>query len=144
MTMELKMNKINALQDILGKRVATRLSESAESLPHDVLERLKAGRMNALQMRKVAAVKTSNAASRFSGGTALQMGLHSGGGWGPLASLIPLLALIVGLMAITVLQDDYLVQELADVDTELLTDDLPPSAYTDPGFAQFLHLHQGN
>jgi hypothetical protein len=28
--------------------------------------------------------------------------------------------------------------ELAEVDTALLTDDLPPSAYADPGFVQFL------
>ena len=28
--------------------------------------------------------------------------------------------------------------EVAEVDAAILTDDLPPSAYTDPGFAQFL------
>jgi hypothetical protein len=29
-------------------------------------------------------------------------------------------------------------QELAEVDTAILTDELPPNAYTDAGFAQFL------
>jgi hypothetical protein len=28
--------------------------------------------------------------------------------------------------------------EIAAVDAELLTDELPPAAYTDPGFLQFL------
>ena len=29
-------------------------------------------------------------------------------------------------------------QELAEIDTALLVDDLPPAAYSDPGFVQFL------
>jgi len=35
-------------------------------------------------------------------------------------------------------QDGIRISEIADVDTELLTDDLPPAAYTDPGFTQYL------
>ena len=135
---------MNAQHDILGKRFADRLSESAVSLPHDVLERLKAARMNALQMRKVANCKTASTVTLLGHGTILQLGSRINDISGRLASLIPLLALVVGLMAISTLQDDYFMQELADVDTELLTDDLPPSAYTDPGFTHFLHLHQGN
>ncbi|MGI9133334.1 MAG: DUF3619 family protein, partial [Rhodoferax sp.] len=54
------------------------------------------------------------------------------------ASLLPLLALIAGLLTIGFLQDQRRAREVAEVDAELLTDELPPSAYTDPGFAQFL------
>ena len=37
------------------------------------------------------------------------------------------------------MQVDNRANELAaEVDAALLTDDLPPAAYTDPGFAQFL------
>jgi hypothetical protein len=43
-----------------------------------------------------------------------------------------------GLIVITTLQEDNRTDELAEVDAALLTDDLPPAAYTDPGFAQFL------
>ena len=41
-------------------------------------------------------------------------------------------------MAIELIQDDFWADEVASVDAELLTDELPPSAYTDPGFAQYL------
>jgi hypothetical protein len=34
--------------------------------------------------------------------------------------------------------DDDRANELAEVDSALLIDDLPPAAYADPGFLQFL------
>jgi hypothetical protein len=48
------------------------------------------------------------------------------------------LALVAGLLAIDVLQEQNRADELAEVDAELLTDDLPPEAFTDPGFMRFL------
>jgi len=44
----------------------------------------------------------------------------------------------VGLLTINSLQKDNFVLELAEVDSALLTDDLPPDAFSDPGFVQFL------
>jgi hypothetical protein len=35
-------------------------------------------------------------------------------------------------------QNEHRAHEVAEVDAALLTDDLPPSAYADPGFIQFL------
>jgi hypothetical protein len=35
-------------------------------------------------------------------------------------------------------QEQRRVDELAEVDVELLADDLPPAAFTDPGFVHFL------
>jgi hypothetical protein len=61
--------------------------------------------------------------------------------WNRIASLLPLLALIAGLIAIAVVAEDDRVKELADIDAQLLTDELPPDAYTDPGFAQFLRTN---
>jgi hypothetical protein len=61
-----------------------------------------------------------------------------GGWWTRIGSVIPLIALVAGLIVITTLQEDNRANELAEVDAALLTDDLPPAAYTDPGFAQFL------
>ena len=43
-----------------------------------------------------------------------------------------------GLVVINFSQDAYSTAEVAEVDAALLTDDLPPSAYADPGFVQFL------
>ena len=56
---------------------------------------------------------------------------------------LPLLALVAGLIAISVIQNDNRANELAEIDAALLTDDLPPTAYTDPGFAQFLKSNAG-
>jgi hypothetical protein len=46
--------------------------------------------------------------------------------------------LLAGLITIHVLQNDLRASELAEIDSALLTDDLPPAAYTDPGFLKFL------
>jgi hypothetical protein len=54
-----------------------------------------------------------------------------------------LLALVLGLIAINTIQNDDNANELAEIDAALLTDDLPPAAYTDPGFAQFLKMNSG-
>jgi hypothetical protein len=46
--------------------------------------------------------------------------------------------LAAGLVTIHVVQNDRRASEVAEVDEAILTDDLPPSAYADPGFAQYL------
>ncbi len=58
--------------------------------------------------------------------------------WRALVSAIPLTALAVGLVVINVSQEEKGMNEVAEVDAALLTDDLPPSAYADPGFLQYL------
>jgi hypothetical protein len=42
------------------------------------------------------------------------------------------------LATIHAFQNEYRANEIAQVDAELLIDDLPPAAYTDPGFLVFL------
>ena len=49
-----------------------------------------------------------------------------------------MIALVAGLITVSVMQEENRASELAEIDSALLTDDLPPAAYTDPGFAQFL------
>ena len=75
------------------------------------------------------------AGAHNAGGT---LGANSPGFWTRASALLPLLALVLGLMAIGVMQDQERAFELAEVDAELLTADLPPTAYTDPGFLQYL------
>ena len=55
-----------------------------------------------------------------------------------MVSAVPLLALVVGLVVINMAQDERAANDVAEVDAALLTDDLPPAAYSDPGFVQFL------
>jgi hypothetical protein len=58
--------------------------------------------------------------------------------WSRLGSALPLIALLLGLATIHIFQNEFRANEIAQVDAELLTDDLPPSAYTDPGVLVFL------
>jgi len=69
----------------------------------------------------------------------LAWGGEPGWGW-RLATLAPLIALVAGLVLIQIQHDDDQISAAAEVDAALLADDLPPAAYTDAGFAEFLRL----
>jgi len=131
------------IQEAVARAITSRLNESANALPHDISERLKVARMQALAKRKLVAEAVSDSVVLAQAGQAT-MGMRSGfRNWmTQLGSWLPLLALITGMVVIGIAQDDWTAQEIADVDTELLTDALPPAAYTDPGFAQFLRNNQ--
>lgn len=124
--------------DNLGRNIAARLRDGTDNLPNDISERLKAARMQALAKRKVIKLELATGVASQSDTLALHLNGDDRSLWNRIASLLPLFALVVGLMIISVMQDQWRAQELADIDTELLTDDLPPSAYTDPGFVHFL------
>jgi hypothetical protein len=123
-------------QDQFGRRVAARLDAAAEDLPRDIGERLRAARMQALARRKTEPLPARSVS--VSGGQAMLGGDERPGLWHRLASAIPLVALAAGLVTIYVVQNEHRAREVAEVDAQLLTDDLPPAAYTDPGFVQFL------
>lgn len=136
----LDARQIDNYQDRVGRALAARLSDSTNDLPNDISERLKAARMQALAKRKVVKLQTATAVQAHGGAATLNLGEDSGNSlWNRLGSLIPLLALIVGLLAIAAMQEQKFAKEVADVDVELLADELPPSAYTDPGFVHFLN-----
>lgn len=123
-----------ALEEQFGRRVAARLSAGNLNLPHDLGERLRVARGQALAHRKL--VRELRAAPTVvSNGRTATLGASW---WTRIGSVVPLIALVAGLIVISVMQEDNRANELAEVDSALLTDDLPPAAYTDPGFAQFL------
>lgn len=132
-------------QDQFGFKLAARLSSGSSDLPHDISERLRVARQQAVTQRKrtqlVASTKSATAV--YGSGTTASMSFDDEGLnlWNQLASFLPLIALVFGLIAISVIQNDLRAHELAEVDAALLIDDLPPAAYADAGFAQFLKLH---
>ena len=129
------------LQNRFGQRITARLSAGSTELPHDLSERLRIARQQAVAMRKPEFLpqrKLVSATGVFVQGNSLSRGDEGLNLWSRLASAFPVVALVVGLVAIHVIQNDYRAQEVAEVDTALLTDALPPAAYTDPGFLQFL------
>ena len=123
------------LMDQFGARIASQLDDAAQQLPRDVSERLRAARTQALANRRVSEAAAAPAVFVQGGSAVLGGGL---GFWGRAASWLPLVALTVGLLGIGSLQEQIRTSEIAEVDAELLTSDLPTTAYTDPGFAQYL------
>lgn len=128
-------------QDEFGLRIAARLNSASLELPHDISERLRAARTRAVaaRLKPQTRLQTSTAAIHQNGAALLNFGGDEGLNiWSRLASLLPLIALIAGLALIQNIMDDDRANELAEIDSALLVDDLPPAAYADPGFLQFL------
>ncbi|MDO5625236.1 MAG: DUF3619 family protein [Pseudomonadota bacterium] len=128
---------IDTLQNRLGLRMAARLSAGTNALPHDITERLRAARQQALARRRqpAAAARLAPAAARGAPAHLREDGL---GFWGRIASAALVVAMVAGLVTIHSVQGGGRATEVADVDAALLTDDLPPAAYADPGFLQYL------
>jgi hypothetical protein len=139
---------LETLEARLGYKMAAHLARSAESLPHDVQERLKAARHQALARRKKAAAPAAapSAAPAVVGMSASGAAtLGSGGdlpGW--LQSLlyaVPAVVLVIGFWGVHATvqerQQAQLIAQVADIDAEMLADELPPVAYLESGFSTF-------
>ena len=138
----LDLHQIDNYQDRFGRNVAARLSETSQGISPDISERLKAARMLALSKRKVVKLQTASNINTNGSAATLNSGDADNGLWNRLGSIIPLLALVAGLLAIAVIQEQRVTKEIADVDVELLADDLPPAAFTDPGFVRYLSTNR--
>ncbi len=128
---------IEARQARFALRIVSDLSERAERLPHDLSERLRVARDQAVdrarQQRRGHVVATTTLGA--SGGTLAMGGTPL---WVRMASVLPLMLLLLGLFLIQQLHERAEIDAAADVDAALLADELPPEAYGDPGFVAFL------
>lgn len=132
-------NRADILQDRFAHKAVAYLSMGSSEMSHDVSERLRAAREQAVAKRKIARIQTAASTVNLGGSAALTWGSSDGlGWWGRIGSVMPLIALVVGMLTINSIQNDNRAQEVAEVDAALLTDDLPPAAFSDPGFVQFL------
>lgn len=166
------------LEARLAMRLSARLDEGAQQLPHDISERLRVARKQALQaardgrLKAVTAVELASATSAVmtttvelagTGGQSAGMDLplwrepeqardpkHGrklddaplSWGW-RLALVIPVAALLAGLWGIHRYQAQEQVDATTAVDMGILTDELPPDAYSDPGFEAYLSSDTG-
>lgn len=132
----------DARMDRFARKVARHLDDASDTLPYDISERLRAARVQAVAQRKRAALAPQLAPSLLHNGASTLVlgkgGSERGGWWNALVSAIPLIALVAGLVMIDIAQDESVLSEVVEIDAALLTDDLPPAAYADPGFVQFL------
>lgn len=127
---------VETLEGRLALKLAGVLSESTHQLPHDITERLRIARETALKTRRPETQAVSGWQSQGSSAV-LKGGPSTGSRW---MAWLPLLVLAFGLYLI---QHEHLrsqVSAAADVDALLLADDLPPDAYSDAGFLEFLKL----
>ena len=126
-------------QDLLGKRIAKMLDDNTD-LSYEVTERLRAARTRALSLRRIAQpqLQTAQEIQTQNGFALLKFPSQIQWFFQTFGSLIPLLGLVAGLILINEFHNDQSALELAEIDSALLTDDLPPNAYTDPSFLDYL------
>lgn len=125
--------------DLWGEYYCAQLTLRSPKLPHDISERLRMSRHLALAQRKpVLQVRNAKLIQANGSNSLTSTSDEHLGFWNILASALPLVALVAGLMAIQWIQQDNFTSEIAAIDSALLTDELPPDAYTDAGFTQFL------
>lgn len=125
-----------ALEARFGLRVAQTLNE--RELGHDIEQRLKVARQQAMARAAAArTAQTSAASSTARAGSALVL---SGGWrwWSRVAAFAPLLVLALGLFLIEHIDDSERIRAAVEIDAVLLSDSVPPKAYTDPGFTEYL------
>ena len=124
--------------DRMGQSLAGLLTAASSELSHDLTERLRVARQQALAVRKPEAAPSYQLVAQGSSLTLAGSPSEGLGLWSILGSALPLLALVTGLVAVQWLDRERIVSELAEIDAALLVDDLPPAAYSDPGFMQFM------
>jgi hypothetical protein len=132
--------RAQALADQFGRAVARRLDAGTQEMDYAAGERLRAARVRALALRK----QEETAPVVVGRGGAATLGFGERSWFNRIASVLPLVVLAAGLVLIYSVQAERRASELAEVDAALLTDDLPPAAYADPGFVQFLKTGGGN
>jgi hypothetical protein len=121
--------------DQFGLATAALLRHGSQSMPAGIKDRLYAARLKALSVKKPEKVRTqqhvlANTTGNWSSG--------SRSFWDNVGWVAPLVVLVFGLIGIAQWQQDSRINDIADVDAALLTDDVPPDAYADSGFIQFL------
>lgn len=129
----------SSAQDLLGKRISKMLDDNTD-LSYEVTERLRAARTRALSLRRIAQpqLQTAQEIQTQNGFALLKFPSQIQWFFQTFGSLIPLLGLVAGLILINEFHNDQSALELAEIDSALLTDDLPPNAYTDPSFLDYL------
>jgi len=126
-----------AMEARVALRIAGRLSQRADALPYDIGERLRVARLRAVDRARELRKLSTAPAQHLQGGGLIAMSAPPSW-WLRLASLAPLALLLAGLLMIQQTYLDQQIRAAAEIDEAILTDELPPQAYSDPGFAEFL------
>lgn len=126
---------MNAQEKDFAYKVRHALNERLDDLPQGVEARLaKARSLAVARKRKHEPVHVAVPGRVFTGATG---GMFGNTSW--LGNLgLPALVLALGLMGIFHYEQQRQIRETAAVDMAMLSDELPPAAYTDMGFSAYL------
>lgn len=136
-------------RDALEARFALRVVAALDDrgVPHDIEQRLRIAR----ELAGARARATRSTAARSAGAVAFETGelalrggpAGDGASWKTHLAVVGLvLALVMGLWAIDSGNTRAQIDAAADIDAALLADDLPPKAYIDAGFREFVRSPQ--
>jgi predicted ATPase len=125
-------------------KVRRALDEQITALPESTTNRLSAARKLAIARKKPESVAYATVpVRRFAGA-------HGGSG-NPLNDslswlvrvgiIVPLIVLVIGAFGIYKYEEERRIDELADLDAAVLSDELPLNAYLDHGFDTYLNKH---
>lgn len=127
-------------------KICRHLERATEHLPYRVTERLAAARAAALA--RVAAAPAESASHAPAHAAAAPVAREKrvekrAEGSAPLwwriaATAVPLVLLAVGVVVVDTVRQEQSAAELAEVDSALLTDDVPLVAYADHGFGVYI------
>lgn len=126
-----------ALEARLGLRLTGLLSTGTTQMQPDIRERLRFAREQALARARVQLAAATAQPVQHQGHSLSLAGPPAW--WQRALAVLPLAVLVGGLMLVQHASQRELVMAAADIDAVLLGDSLPPAAYSDPGFAEFLH-----
>ena len=142
--------------DAFGQRIVARLNKGLDEVHPDISQRLAWARQQAIAKSaalgrtapaKATGVRGQSTVLAYAG----QSGTGNGNGgdqewhWAARMAFTGAMLLAFGAALVSIEQNAQMnrAREVAEVDTDILTDDLPPSAYVDPGFSQYLRV-RGN
>jgi len=119
----------------LAYKIRHALNEQLDHLPASTVDRLAAARAAAMARKKPDT-------ARFGFGWRALGALFSSPAASRLAIAVPLLALVIGMGGMYQHEQQQQLAALADIDAAVLADELPLTAYLDPGFNAYLESQQ--
>ena len=125
----------------LAYKIRHALNEKLDDLPASTTDRLAAARAAALARKKADVPLRQQAPARPRFDVAA---LFSAPWMARAAAIVPLVAMVGGLVGVYHAEQEQHVADLADLDAAVLSDDLPLTAYTDHGFSAYLVQQQEN
>lgn len=126
---------------LFARKVAYRLDQNLDSLPAASADRLARARQAALARKKTEAplavrapvLRTANA-----GGGHGFLSINPGSWFGRFSIALPLVILVAGLIGLYQGEQEQRIDDLAEIDAMVLSDELPLTAYLDHGFNAYL------